>query len=80
MISGASSTPDKGKEDQWLGVVVRSGGTGMEVVVRPRAYKTFFMLKFSSTQLSTKFIKLINVQMPTTVGMLAFISMINTIV
>ena len=31
-----------------------------------------------STQLSTKFILLINVKMPTIVGILAFISMINT--
>ena len=31
-----------------------------------------------STQLSTKFILLINVKMPTTVGILTFISMINT--
>ena len=32
----------------------------------------------SSTQLSTKFILLINVKMPTIVGILTFISMINT--
>ena len=32
----------------------------------------------SSTQLSTKFILLINVKKPTTVGILTFISMINT--
>ena len=51
----------------------------MEVVVRSRAYKTFFMLKFSSTQLSRKFIMLINVKMPSTVGILTFISMIITI-
>ena len=31
-----------------------------------------------STQLSTKFIQLINVTMPTIVGILTFISMINT--
>ena len=31
-----------------------------------------------STQLSMKFIMLINVKMPTTVGILTFISMINT--
>ena len=31
-----------------------------------------------STQLSTKFIMLINVKMPTIVGILIFISMINT--
>ena len=41
----------------------------------PRGYKTFPC----STQLSTKFILLINVQMPTIVGILTFISMINTI-
>ena len=32
-----------------------------------------------STQMSTKFIMLINVKMPIIVGILAFISMINTI-
>ena len=32
-----------------------------------------------STQLSTKFILLINVKMPTIVGILTFINMINTI-
>ena len=32
-----------------------------------------------STQLSTKFILLINVQMPTNVGILTLISMMNTI-
>ena len=32
----------------------------------------------NSTQLSTKFILLINVKMPTIVGILTFISMINT--
>ena len=32
-----------------------------------------------STQLSTKFILLVNVKMPTIVGILTFISMINTI-
>ena len=31
-----------------------------------------------STQLSTQFLLLINVKMPTTVGILTFISMINT--
>ena len=34
--------------------------------------------KSCSTQLSTKFILLINVKMPTIVGILTFISMINT--
>ena len=37
----------------------------------PRGYK-----KSCSTQLSTKFIQLINVEMPTIVGILTFISMI----
>ena len=40
----------------------------------PRGYK----LSPCSTQLSTKFIMLINVKMPTIVGILTFISMINT--
>ena len=40
----------------------------------PQGYKTFF-----HTQLSTKFILLINVKMPTIVGILTFISMIDTI-
>ena len=39
---------------------------------RPRGNKLY------STQLSTKFILLINVKMPTIVGILTFISMINT--
>ena len=38
-----------------------------------RGYKTFFMLNSSM-----KFILLINVKMPTIVGILTFISMINT--
>ena len=42
---------------------------------RPRGYKTFFLC---STQLSMKFIMLINVKMPTIVGILIFISRINT--
>ena len=42
---------------------------------RPQGYKTFFSF---STQLSTKFILLINVKMPTIVGILTFISMIKT--
>ena len=41
---------------------------------RPRGYKTFFILN----SLSTTFILLINVEMPTSVGILTFISMINT--
>ena len=40
-----------------------------------RGYKTVFML---TTQLSMKFILLIIVKMPTIVGILKFISMINT--
>ena len=39
----------------------------------PRGYKTFF----HAPQLSTKFILLINVKLPTIVGILTFISMIN---
>ena len=42
---------------------------------RPEIIKLFSC----STQLSTKFILLINVKMPTIVGILTFISMINTI-
>ena len=41
---------------------------------RPEVIKLFHC----STQLSTKFILLINVKMPTIVGILTFISMINT--
>ena len=41
---------------------------------RPQGFKTFPC----STQLSTKLILLINVKMPTMVGILTFISMINT--
>ena len=37
------------------------------------------LLFSSSTQLSMKFIMLINVKMPTIVGILTFISMINTL-
>ena len=42
--------------------------------VRTRGYKSFSR----STQLSTKFILLINVKMSTIVGILTLISMINT--
>ena len=45
---------------------------------RPRGYKTF-SCSTESTQLSTKFIVLINVKIPTIVGILTFISMINTL-
>ena len=41
----------------------------------PEVKKNFFP---SSTQLGTKFILLIKVKMPTIVGILTFISMINT--
>ena len=44
------------------------------MIIRPRGYKLFSC----STQLSMKFILLINVKMPTVVGILIFISMINT--
>ena len=47
---------------------VSNGGPGPEV------YKAFSY----STRLSRKFILLINVKMPTIVGILTFISMINT--
>ena len=40
-----------------------------------RGYKTLF---FFNAQLSIKFIMLINVKMPTSVGILTFISMVNT--
>ena len=45
-----------------------------ENTTAPRVIKLFPC----STQLSTKFILLINVKMPTVVGILTFISMINT--
>ena len=44
-----------------------------EYLPGPQGYKTFSCL----TQLSTKFIMLINVKMPTNIGILTFISMIN---
>ena len=46
----------------------------LQDTIRPRRYKTFLC----STQLSAKFILLINIKMPTIVGILTFISMINT--
>ena len=46
-----------------------------DLLIRLRGLKLFSY----STQLSTKFIQLINVKMPTIVGILTFISMINTI-
>ena len=48
---------------------------GETLRLMPRGYKTFLC----STQLSTKFTMLIKVKMPTIVGILTFISMINTI-
>ena len=45
-----------------------------EICPGPEVIKLFSC----STQLSTKFILLINVKMPTIVGILTFISMINT--
>ena len=44
-------------------------------VTRPEVIKLFSC----STQLSTKFIQLVNVKMPTIVGILTFISRISTI-
>ena len=48
--------------------------TTKKTKIRPRGYELFSC----STQLSTKFILLINVKMPTIVGILTFISKINT--
>ena len=45
-----------------------------KIITCPEVIKLFAY----STQLSTKFILLINVKMPTIVGILTFISMINT--
>ena len=45
------------------------------VISRPKGYKTFFILN----QLSMESILLINVKMPTIVGILTFISRINTV-
>ena len=44
----------------------------------PQYWPEVIKLFSCSTQLSTKFILLINVKMPTIVGILTFISMINT--
>ena len=46
----------------------------MHTLFWPQGYKTFLC----ATQLSTKFILLINVKMSTIVGILTFISRINT--
>ena len=50
----------------------------MPTTLKIRKAVFHYPLLYSSTQLSTKFILLINVKMPTTVGILTFISMINT--
>ena len=46
----------------------------LSLSIGPRDYKTFFMLSSAEHE----FILLINVKMPTIVGILTFISMINT--
>ena len=46
----------------------------IQITPGPKVIKLFLC----STQLGTKFILLINVKMPTIVGILTFISMINT--
>ena len=48
-----------------------------QVMLKPARLKVIKLFS-CSTQLSTKFILLINVKMPTIVGILTFISMINT--
>ena len=45
-----------------------------ESEIRPRVYKTFFIL---SIQLSMKFLQFINVKMPKIIGISIFISRIN---
>ena len=62
-----------------LSVSLPRGDMGWSLVYdcdmsRPRGYKRIPCL----TQLNTKFILLINVKMPTIVGILTFISRINT--
>ena len=62
---------------QWK---LRHWGPGIDpychqIVSLTQGYKTFFML--SSAQMRLKFILLINVKMPTIVGILTFISRIN---
>ena len=58
-----------------LEIYIIPWSTMYAVHIRSEGYKTFFSY---STQLSTKFILLINVKMPTIVGILTLISMINT--
>ena len=56
--------------------LVEKGSAHLHIMVRPG---TEIIKLFScSAQLSTKFILLINVKMPTIVGILVFISIINT--
>ena len=61
----------------WASVIFKtdfSNAPMNEISPGPEVIKLFSC----STQLSTKFILLINVKMPTIVGILTFISMINT--
>ena len=67
---------ESNKRDYWihtiLTVIVKNNPQNLDLAPE-------FIKRFScSTQLSTKFILLINVKMPTIVGILTFISMINT--
>ena len=55
---------------------VKNGVLGTVIMNQARGYKTFFILP---TQWSRIFILFINVKMPTIVGILTFISMINTL-
>ena len=48
-----------------------------KIMTWPRCYKTFFMLISCSGQLRLKFMLLINVKMPTIVGILTFMSRID---
>ena len=54
------------------------GLTSVLLQVKARSGPEFIKLFSCSTQLNTKFILLINVKMPTTVGILTFIGRINT--
>ena len=68
--------PTPGKSEEAIGFLRFTGKDPLEKQFdpRPRGYKFFPC----STQLSMKFILLINVTMPTIVGILTFISMMNT--
>ena len=57
-----------------LSFMLCNSGVVNSTLVLPHGYKKFFIFN----QLSMKFIMLINVKMPTIVGILTFISMINT--